>query len=242
MATDIVKQAQITASAPLDDVLFPSSLGFLQGLYPPVGTTLGTETLHNGTTVQTPLNGYQLIPVATVSSGTSSENSAWLQGSSNCANAEISSNDYFSSAEYLSLLNSTQSFYNSLTPLLNRTFTSSEISFYNAYEIFDYLNVASIDNGTFPSEDLLTTEVLSQLRTLADAHEFGLAYNNSEPIRAVTGSTIAAQVVQALNGTITGKGKNKLNIQFGAYAGFQSYFGLANLTQVNPDFYGVPGE
>ncbi|KKY22638.1 putative histidine acid [Phaeomoniella chlamydospora] len=237
--SDLVKLSQLTVSAPSDNVLMSSAIGFCQGLYPPVGTTLGAETLHNGTTVEAPLNGYQLIPVATVSTGTSSEDSAWLQGSSNCAKAEISSNSYYTSTEYLTLLNSTQDFYTSLTPMINRTFSTDEISFKNAYTIFDYLNVASIDNGTFPSEDLLTTEVLYQLRTLADNHEWNLAYNASESIRAISGATLAAQVVSALNGTITGKGKNKLNIQFGAYATFASYFGLAQLPAANSDFYGV---
>ena len=240
MNTDIVRQSQISVSAPSDTVLQNSAQGFLQGLYPPVGSAMGSATLHNGTRIEAPLSGYQLIPISIVSTGTSSEDSAWLQGSTNCKNAQISSNSYYTSAEYMDLLNSTQDFYNSLSPMINRTFSASQTSFRNAYSIFDLLNVASIDNGTFPSEDLLTDDVLAQLRTLADAHEWGLAYNQSEPIRAVSGSTLAAQVVTALNGTITGAGKNKLNIQFGAYASFLSYFGLASLPQANSDFHGVP--
>ncbi|EXJ93501.1 acid phosphatase [Capronia coronata CBS 617.96] len=242
MNTDMVKQSQITASAPSDTVLQNSAQGFLQGLYPPTGENVQGDTLRNGTVVQTPLNGIQFIPLQTVSTGANSENSAWLQGSTNCANAQISSNNYFASPEYLTMLNRTQDFYNGVSPMVNRTFTASQTSFKNAYTIFDLLNVASIHNSSdnFPHADLLTNETFFQLRTLADQHEWGLAYNESEPIRAVTGSIIASQVVQALNGTITGKGKNKFNIQFGAYAGMMSYFGLANLTSVNPDFYGVP--
>ena len=80
-----------------------------------------------------------------------------------------------------------------------------------------------------------------QLRTLADTHEFALAYNASDPVRAITGSTLSAQVVSALNATVASAGKKTLlNIQFGAYGGFQSFFGLANLTDTNPDFFGVP--
>jgi len=142
----------------------------------------------------------------------------------------------------LDTLNSTQAFYDSIASMVNRTFSLSQISFKNAYTIFDLVNVASIHNASndFPDAQLLTPEVSFQLRTLADLHEFNLAYNSSEPIRAVTGSILAAQVVQALNTTITGNGKSKLNIQFGAYAGFQSFFGLANLTEVSPDFFGIP--
>ena len=130
---DLVKQSQITASAPLDTVLMNSAQGFLQGLYPPVGTTLGTNTLRNGTTIQTPLNGYQLVPIQTVTSGTGSEDSAWLQGSSNCAKALVSSNGYYTSSSYMTLLNNTADFYKSLAPMINGTFGPNDISFKNAY-------------------------------------------------------------------------------------------------------------
>ena len=106
--------------------------------------------------------------------------------------------------------------------------------------VFDLLNVANIDNVTFPSQDQLTPDTLFQLRTLADSHEFNLAYNSSEPVRAIAGATLAAQIVQGLNTTIVGNGSTKLTIQFGAYGSFQSFFGLANLTQANEDFYGIP--
>ena len=131
--TDIVKLSQISASAPLDNVLMSSAQGFLQGLYPPVGPQLGQEKLRNNTVVQAPLNGYQLIPIQTVTSGTGSEDSAWLQGSGNCAKAIVSSNNYYVSAEYMSLANSTTGFYNSIAPTVNATFAPSDINFKNAY-------------------------------------------------------------------------------------------------------------
>ena len=128
-----VKLSQISASSPLDTVLTPSAQGFLQGLYPPVGTTLGSQTLANGTVVVAPLNGYQLIPIQIVATGTGSEDQAWLQGSSNCANAEISSNEYYNSPEYKDLLRSTQAFYSSVLPTINTTFNASQANFANAY-------------------------------------------------------------------------------------------------------------
>ena len=106
--------------------------------------------------------------------------------------------------------------------------------------VYDLLNVASIDNVTFPSQDLLTPDTFFQLRTLADNHEFNVAYNDSDPIRAIAGATLGAQIVQGLNTTITSKGKTKFTIQFGAYGSFQSFFGLANLTAVNSTFFGIP--
>ena len=126
--------------------------------------------------------------------------------------------------------------------MVERTFTQNETNYMNAYLIFDLLNVASIHNASndFPNADLLTNETFFQLRTLADQHEFNLSYNASQPIRAVAGSVLAAQVVTALTGTITSNYAKKLNIQFNSYNVMQSFFGLANLTELSVDFFGVP--
>lgn len=131
--TDVVKLSQISASAPLDNVLMSSAQGFLQGLYPPVGSQTGSEVLRNKTIVESPLGGYQLIPILTVASGTGSEDSAWLQGAGNCANALVSSNNYYISSEYKQLLDSTRDFYTHLLPVVNATYNSTQNSFKNAY-------------------------------------------------------------------------------------------------------------
>ncbi|KAH8602717.1 histidine acid phosphatase-like protein [Bisporella sp. PMI_857] len=242
ISPDLVKLTQLSVEAPSDTVLQNSAAGFLQGLYPPVGSALGTQQLANGSSVTAPLNGYQLIPVATVSSASTSanaENQAWLQGQSGCNNAIISSNNYFSSAEYTQTLESTKEFFQSLVPVVNRTFTSSYTTFKNAYSVYDLINCATIQNSTIPSSELLTSPTLSELHALANQHEFGLAYNSSEPIRAVAGATLASQIVQQLNKTITGKSKQPIGIQFGAYASFLSFFGLAQLPAASVNFTGI---
>jgi hypothetical protein len=99
--------------------------------------------------------------------------------------------------------------------------------------------VATIDNATINSSYLLTPDVLFQLRTRADQHEFGLAYNASDPVRAIAGATLAAQILQALNQTIVSKSAAKLNVEFSAYASFLSFFGLAQLPSVSANFTGL---
>ena len=221
---------------------------------------MGTETLRDGTEVQAPMDGYQIVPIQKVSTGAGSEDAAWLQGTSDCANAIISSDQYFDSKEYADLLSATNEFYESVAPMVNETFSSDKINYKNAYSsrpsvpiefgllteltrntVFDHLNVASIHNATFTSSSLLTDSTLARLRTLADTHEFGLAYNSSDTIRAVSGATLAARIVESLNGTIASGGeKTKLTVEFGAYATFLSFFGLAGLPGTSADFYGVP--
>ncbi|KFY20594.1 hypothetical protein V491_03593 [Pseudogymnoascus sp. VKM F-3775] len=242
ISQNVVKLSQLTVQAPVDTVLQNSAQGWLQGLYPPVGTSLATQMLANGTSVSAPMNGYQLIPVNTVSSASTSanpEDTAWLQGSSGCNNAITSSNNYFFSDDYISTLASTKDFYASILPVVDTTFGSAENTYKNAYAIYDYIHVSKIHNSTISSGDLLTDAVLHQLQTRANQHEYNLAYNSSEPVRAIAGSTLAAEIVQRLNATIVSKSASSLGVQFGAYNSFLSFFGLAQLSSVSEDFTGI---
>ena len=105
--------------------------------------------------------------------------------------------------------------------------------------VYDLVHVSMIHNSSIPSDDLLTPGTVFQLQTLADNHEYNLAFNASEPIRAIAGSTLAAQIVQQLNVTIAGKSQSQIGIQFGAYASFLSFFGLAQLPAISDDFTGI---
>ncbi|KAK7747719.1 hypothetical protein SLS62_008966 [Diatrype stigma] len=242
LSHDIAIASQLTVTSPVDTVLQSSAQVFLQGLYPPVGS-LSSQSLANGSTVEAPLGGYQYIPVdavASASSNPNSENSEWLQGNSGCGNAMVSSNNYLASAEYLQTLADTQDFYSGLLPVINGTFTAAQANFKNAYTIFDLVNVARIHNATIPASDLLTDDAVRELQVLANVHEWNLAWNASDPIRAVAGAVLAAQVVQQLNATLTGRSAVPFGAQFGAYASFFSFFGLAQLTgAVSPNFEGI---
>lgn len=231
--------SQLDVTSPVDAVLQNSALVFLQGLYPP---TKQFETLANGSKVEAPLSGYQYIPIASVETAASdknSENSAWLQGNSGCTNAEASSNDYFSSSEYAGVYKDSESFYQGLLPVINGTYGKDEANFQNAYTIFDLINVARIHNSSISSADLLDEPTLEKLYNLASIHEWNLAYNSSEPVRAIAGSVLAGQIIEALEPLAEGKKGPKVNIQFGAYAAFMSFFGLAGLDKVSSDFKGV---
>jgi hypothetical protein len=134
ISADQAVLAQLAITAPVDNVLQNSAGVFAQGLYPP-SQSAGSQKLANGTTVEAPLGGYQYIPVNTVTSASSanSESNAWLQGSSGCSNAVVSSNSYFLTPEYLSTFNATKDFYQNLLPVINTTFNSSTATFKNGY-------------------------------------------------------------------------------------------------------------
>ena len=132
---DIALVSQMSVTAPIDTVLQNSAQVFLQGLYPPAGDA-SLQTLANGSETQSPLGGYQYIPVNAVSSAASSgssEDSQWLQAGSGCGKAVVSSNDYFKSAEYIWTLDRTTDFYTSLLPVINTTFSDANANFKNGY-------------------------------------------------------------------------------------------------------------
>lgn len=242
--TNQVKLGQLSITAPVDNVLMSSAVGFSQALYPAVPNS--AETLRNGSVIQAPMNGYQIIPIGTVSTGGGSEDSGWLQDATDCGAAESSSNAYFSSPEYMTLANATAPFYSRLQPVVNATFSANSTSYKNAYTIFDLINVAEIHNASIPASNLLDDPTLFQLRTLADAHELNLAWNASSPIRGIAGMQLAAQVVDFFNTSTAKSSAPKLGVQFGAYGTFQSYFGLADLLNLpgapgsTDDFNGIP--
>jgi hypothetical protein len=105
--------------------------------------------------------------------------------------------------------------------------------------VWDLIQVSMIHNSTIQSENLLTPSNILQLRTLSDHHEFNLAYNASDPVRAIEGSVLAAQIVQQLNATITGNSSTPVGIQFGEYASFFSFFGQAQLPAASVNFTGI---
>ncbi|EMD92067.1 hypothetical protein COCC4DRAFT_201376 [Bipolaris maydis ATCC 48331] len=233
---DEVNLSQLQVEAPVDNVLQNSAMGFLQGLYPPVQTV---STLANGQNVQAPMDGYQLIPVNTIDTGAGSEDSGWLQDASSCQNAKASSNSYFESQEYKELASSTSSFYKSLVPSINDVISDDQVNYKNAYIVYDIIHVAEIHNTSIPNSDVLTNSTLHQLTALANAHEWGLAYNASDNMRAVAGMQLAGEILSYMTNVINTTGSSKLGIQFGAYATFLSFFGLADLPSVNDDFTGI---
>lgn len=103
--------------------------------------------------------------------------------------------------------------------------------------------MSEIHNQTIASGGLLTNSTLQQLQTLANVHEWGLAYNESDPVRAIAGAVLGGEILQALNTTLSAPlsktSAQRLTVQFGAYGTFMAFFGLANLQAVSGDFKGI---
>ncbi len=127
--------SQLSITAPKDGVLHTSAQVFVQGLYPPLGDSV-KEKLANGSEITGPLDNYQYIPVNAISDAATAdkaESNTWLQGSSGCSNAVISSNAYLASSEYKNQMDSTKGFYHSLMPEIETSFSDDTANFKNAY-------------------------------------------------------------------------------------------------------------
>lgn len=106
--------------------------------------------------------------------------------------------------------------------------------------VFDLINVATIHNSSIPSDSLLTNETLVHLYDLASIHEWNLAYNSSDPVRAIAGAVLAGEILGSLRAIVNGTASAPtLNVQFGAYGSFMAFFGLAQLPKASSRFQSI---
>jgi hypothetical protein len=234
--------AQVWASAPDEPILLGTATSFLQGLYPPLGDVkpaLATTSLANGSSVSSPLSGYQYVTLHGVDD--ESPETVWIKGDDSCPAVKAASASFNLSAEYQARLAATRDFYRGLYPLLSDYYASpDDLSYTRAYDIFDLVNVERIHNASSPARNISDAD-FRQLRALADSAEFSANFNTSQPARFIHARTFAGAVVRHLNQTISSAAKQpKFTLLAGSYDTFLAFFGLANLTSVSDDFYGLP--
>lgn len=234
--------SQIYATAPDQAILVNTATAFLQGFYPPLGSSnpeIASSTLNNGTVTQNPLDGYQYVFLR--GADTNSPDTIWLKGDDDCPAYSRAASILSQSTEYQSRLTSTADFYAGFADLLSDVYnyTPQNLTYENAYDIFDLLNVAHIHNASLPRN--LTMNELSQLRTLADSAELAANFNATQPARSIGARTLAGLVLAQLNQTVASAGrKPKFSLLAGSYDTFLAFFGLAGLTDVNVGFTGLP--
>ncbi|KAI1814747.1 phosphoglycerate mutase-like protein [Poronia punctata] len=210
-------EEQIDVKSPKDNVLYDSATEFLRGLYYPGDDDVRVNTLSSSSVENR------------------NENDVWLQGSSNCANAAISSEAYRDSDEYAETYASSKDFYEGLRgPFLENV--DVEASFDNAYAIYDYLSFSSSSSSSNTNTNNnnknknISDSDMKELKRLADIHEYNLAFNKSDTARAVAGKVLAGEILAAFEKTGTQGGK-LFNVQFGPYATFSSFFGLVGFQE-----------
>jgi prostatic aicd phosphatase len=222
-------------------VLLNTATAFLQGLYPPLESTnpsIASQSLNNGSTYTNPLNGYQYVVLH--GENENSPNTIWIKGDDACPAYTTAAKSFKKSDEFKERAEATKQFYEGFWNILDSVYNykPENMSYANAYDIFDLIHVATIHNSSMTGN--VTAEELFQLRTLADSAEWASNYNETQPMRSIGGRTLAGAIIQQLNKTVTTKGKLKFSLLAGSYDTFQAFFGLTNLTSAAPSFYGLP--
>ncbi|TLD09124.1 uncharacterized protein PgNI_07890 [Pyricularia grisea] len=235
---------QIYASAPDQSILLNTATAFLQGLYPPlvgrVDDSVASTTLNNGSKSLSPLGGYQYVLLHGKS--VDSPDAVWIKGDNGCPTNAAAAKSFFQSEQFAQTDRATRDFYGRLYDVLAGDvydLKREDMTYRNAYDIYDLINVARIHNGSSPARNV-SVQDLQQLRTLADSAEFGYNFNASQPARNIHGRTLAAGLLRQLNQTVATKAALKFSLLAGSYDTFQSFFGAAGLTSLSDDFFGLP--
>lgn len=220
-------------------ILLQTGTYFFQGLYPPLAgldQDLSVDKLTNGTNTTAPLNGYQYVQIHDESAD--EPDTIWIKGDDDCPVYNAAAKTYQKSNEYLKNLEGSRDFYKQFVDVLANILPAENVSYANAYQIFDLLNVGYIHNASVKAA--ITPKQLDQLRYYADASEFAQNYNSTQPDRSIGGETMAGGILRQLNQTVSSQGKMKLSIFIGSYDTFLALFGLMNVTADGPDFMGLP--
>ena len=243
ISEDQYVRTQIFASAPDQAILSNTATAFLQGLYPPLAdldADLATQTLNNGSTSTSPLDGYQYVLLHGINDN--SPDTIWIKGDDACPAYKTASKSFKDSEVFAQREEDTRDFYASFEDVLSEgvyNIRPENLTYGNAYDVFDLINVARIHNETSAARNV-SDEDLFQLRTLADSAELGQNWNVSQPARSIGAETLAGAVLAKLNETVSSQGKLKFSLFAGSYDTFLSFFGLAGLLEVSDDFYGLP--
>ncbi|KKA27927.1 hypothetical protein TD95_003810 [Thielaviopsis punctulata] len=243
ISPDVYDASQIYASAPDASILLGTANYFLQGLYPPLDDTdaaAAASTLANGTNVTAPLAGYQYVTLH--AEDEDAPEYVWIKGDDECPALTTAVDAWKDSTVYAERVDQTKDFYESLFPAFSDVYditSPSQLSYTDAYDLFDLINVARIHNASSPAANVTAAQFL-QLRTLADSAEFDANFNASNAASYIHAKTLAAGFLNQLNTIVAGKGKLKFSLFAGSYDTMLAFFGLTKLTEVSTNFYGLP--
>jgi len=216
-----VSQVQAWADGGAEgSVIVDSCNALLQGLWQ--ATTLSNTTLANGTTIFSPLGGYQYVPINAVDPTLD----VALEGFTDCNTLDAKTEVFYNSTEFTEMADEMASFFNELQPYVG----GREVTLVNMWNIFDYMNVQSIHNATFAQA--LPQTFLAQVYTLASWHEYNINTDTSlDGIGNIAFRTMIPGILDAFQQIVDGEG---LKIFYNAIS-YKPFLSLFNMTGVVAD-------
>ncbi|KAH6608147.1 hypothetical protein Trco_004460 [Trichoderma cornu-damae] len=245
IAADAIDNSQLTVLSQTDQWVAGGAVAFLQGLYPPAansfngpagGQEMAKDVLSGSDPVDYPLGGYQYPNIQTLSMTDSA--SVAIQGTLGCYawDSKVSAMKHI---DPTGRFRSTQSLYRSLfaAPPLKGTVSNGSVNYWNAYNIYEYVNYMNTHNKTVNDGLGFANSTLAVLR--ANAFELERAKNgdslSANPkfpysnISSVSGQTLAMQIASSLSGAALGSGGSKLTLMFGSFEPMLAFFSLMGL-------------
>ena len=233
-----------------DQYAIGSAQAFLQGLYPPLGSSSGSTTdqtanLTNGSVIESPLGGYQYPQIWSFSYA--DINSIYIAGNVKCNLHDTAELEYANTQQSLQLKSASQNFYSGLqASVLNGIFPHSRTNYDWAYYIFDYLSYGYIHNETI--RKALSDTDLANARSLADQWVQATSGNNSHSnsangysIHTIAGQTLATYIRALFKASIAEQGKlYKFNLLFGSFEPIVAFAALSQLSEKSSDFKSLP--
>ncbi|KAJ9311231.1 hypothetical protein DTO271D3_8531 [Paecilomyces variotii] len=248
----ILSADQVNIYSTSDQFVAASAQAFIQGLYPPLsisynGTYLDSaSTLANGSVVSYPLNGYQYADIYTA--GWTDPYSTAVAGQTDCFTHQMSEWAYQNTPEFSQIKEDTLGFYAYIYELaLTGVYDEDHANYENAYDISEYLEYSYLHNSTL--QDILTEEDISYARALADQYVYATNGNvtgygqrsNGSQVSTIAGRTMVQLVVDSFNSSIQAQGSEaKMSLIFGSYEPAVAFAALAQMSDLNSNFYGRP--
>ncbi|KAG1904522.1 phosphoglycerate mutase-like protein [Suillus fuscotomentosus] len=230
ISTDVadINQLAVRADAGGGNVILNSAYALLQGLYP--STQESEITLANGTTVLSPLGGYQYVPVQSLEYWQSPSLTSWMD----CEYFQSHLNRTYASSAWLNMSATAAPFLTALKPYLG----SVSNNFTNMWNIYDHVNVQYTYNKTY--YETLPPSFLQQARYYANwAQNSVFTDSTSASIGQVAIRTLLPEIFWALGNMTKTSNKVKMNIQEVDYKPFISLFNVTNATLTDPDISGI---
>ncbi|KAI0718228.1 phosphoglycerate mutase-like protein [Cerioporus squamosus] len=199
-------------------VIFDSAVALAQGLWPP--TPLASTTLADGSTITSPLGGYQYIPIESVEPN----EDVSLEGYTSCNTFDDHTSAFYASAEFQNKQGLVSQFLADLKPYMD----GRPVTLENMWNIFDYMNVQSIHNATFAKN--LPATYLAQALDLASWHEYNVFSDDAfDGIGNIAFRAMVPSVVTAMQRIANASDPLKLHYSAIAYKPFLSLFNMTGV-------------
>ncbi|OAX32363.1 phosphoglycerate mutase-like protein [Rhizopogon vinicolor AM-OR11-026] len=229
---DLVQNDQVLVHAKAGGegtAIFDSGIAALQGLFPPNSKNM--IELANGTTIVTPLGGYQYIPVEMAPSGIDHALESWT----NCPAFEKHIKDVYASSEFQAIAKSAGSFFGFVHDYVFGRSATLE----NAWNIYDYMDSQLTYNQTYAYR--LPPTLIEQAHGYANYHENAL-FSDKEigGIGNIAGRTILHPILHSLQRITFDDDPLRLLLLETSYQPFISLFHMMEMVNEYPQLAAIP--